>query len=297
MDQFTLGLAILATLVVILVGLIFLKSQGNATEDKKSSGRRRVAAIPNRDEDGQIIQAGPGPRGRRGGGPRMRRRVEEEPEPEPEIGPDRSDVSDEENSEQATKIPAKMGKKKMEKMQAKADRKIQLEAEMREREERKKRLEQEEEERKKQVEQEQELERQQEAEEQRLREEKEKREYEEYLKMKEAFSVEEEGFDENPEDDKENKLEVFIQYIKDTKVVVLEDLAAHFKMKTQDTIDRVTTLIEESKLTGVIDDRGKFIFISQEELEAVSKFITQRGRVSIAELAENSNRLITLQTS
>merc|ERR1712049_36963 len=122
-----------------------------------------------------------------------------------------------------------------EKMQAKADRKIQLEAEMREREERKKRLEQEEEERKKQVEQEQELERQQEAEEQRLREEKEKREYEEYLKMKEAFSVEEEGFDENPEDDKENKLEVFIQYIKDTKVVVLEDLAAHFKMKTQDT--------------------------------------------------------------
>jgi len=293
MDQLTLGLAILATLVVILVGLLFLKSQ-SPTEEKKS--KRRVAAIPNRDQDGQIIQAGPGPRGRRGGGPRMRRRVEEEPEPEPEIVPDHSDASDEETSEKS-KIPAKMGKKKMEKMQAKADRKVQLEAEMREREERKKRLEQEEEERKKQVEQEQELERQQEAEEQRLREEKEKREYEEYLKMKEAFSVEEEGFDENPEDNKENKLEVFIQYIKDTKVVVLEDLAAHFKMKTQDTIDRVTTLIEEGKLTGVIDDRGKFIFISQEELEAVSKFITQRGRVSIAELAENSNRLITLQTS
>ena len=79
-------------------------------------------------------------------------------------------------------------------------------------------------------------------------------------------------------------------------VVVLEDLAAHFKMKTQDTIDRVTTLIEEGKLTGVIDDRGKFIYISQDELEAVAKFITQRGRVSIAELAENSNRLVSLQT-
>jgi hypothetical protein len=46
----------------------------------------------------------------------------------------------------------------------------------------------------------------------------------------------------------------------------------------------------------VIDDRGKFIFISQEELEAVGKFITQRGRVSISELAENSNRLISLET-
>ena len=292
MDQFTLGLAILATLIVILIGLLFLKSK-SAPEEQKASRRR--AAIPNRDEDGQIIQ-GDGPRGRRGG-PRMRRRqVQEEPEPEPEVAaPDDSEASDEEG--QKAKLPAKMGKKKMEKMQAKADRKIQLEAEMREREERKKRLEQEEEERMKEKEQEEELERQREAEEQRLREEKEKREYEEYLKLKEAFSVEEEGFDENPEDDKENKLEVFIQYIKDTKVVVLEDLAAHFKMKTQDTIDRVTTLVEEGKLTGVIDDRGKFIFISQEELEAVSKFITQRGRVSIAELAENSNRLITLQTS
>ena len=51
-----------------------------------------------------------------------------------------------------------------------------------------------------------------------------------------------------------------------------------------------------SLFSGVIDDRGKFIFISQEELEAVGKFITQRGRVSISELAENSNRLISLET-
>ena len=165
-----------------------------------------------------------------------------------------------------------------------------------EREERKKRLEKEEEERKKQEEIEKEIERKQEEEEARIREEKERKEYEEYLKLKEAFSVEEEGFDEDPEADAENKLETFINYIKDTKVVVLEDLAAHFKMKTQDAIDRVTTLTEEGKLTGVIDDRGKFIYISQNELEAVAKFITQRGRVSITELAENSNRLVTLQT-
>ena len=47
-------------------------------------------------------------------------------------------------------------------------------------------------------------------------------------------------------------------------------------------------------LTGVIDDRGKFIYISQEELEAVAKFIRQQGRVSIADLALNSNKLISL---
>ena len=50
----------------------------------------------------------------------------------------------------------------------------------------------------------------------------------------------------------------------------------------------------EGQLTGVIDDRGKFIYISQEELDAVAKFVKQRGRVSISELVENSNRLINL---
>ena len=44
----------------------------------------------------------------------------------------------------------------------------------------------------------------------------------------------------------------------------------------------------------MVDDRGKFIYISNEELESVAKFIRQRGRVSIAELAESSNKLINL---
>ena len=47
-------------------------------------------------------------------------------------------------------------------------------------------------------------------------------------------------------------------------------------------------------MSGVVDDRGKFIYISREELEAVAKFIRQRGRVSIAELAESSNKLINI---
>lgn len=63
---------------------------------------------------------------------------------------------------------------------------------------------------------------------------------------------------------------------------------------TQEAIDRVTQLQEDGILTGVIDDRGKFIYISMEELEAVAKFIKQQGRVSITDLAMNSNKLINL---
>merc|ERR1712111_285593 len=144
------------------------------------------------------------------------------------------------------------------------------------------------------MEKEKEEERLQEEEERRIREEKERKEQEEYEKLKAAFSVEDEGCDAEEEGDEENKLLKFVNYIKETKVVLLEDLAAQFKLKTQEAIDRVTQLQEDGLLTGVIDDRGKFIYISQEELESVAKFIRQQGRVSIADLALNSNKLISL---
>ena len=114
------------------------------------------------------------------------------------------------------------------------------------------------------------------------------------MKMKAAFSVEEEGCDGDSEDSEENRLGKFISYIQETKVVLLEDLAAFFKMKTQEVIDRIAILQESGDLTGVVDDRGKFIFISPSELEDVAKFIRQQGRVSITDLAANSNKLITL---
>ena len=55
------------------------------------------------------------------------------------------------------------------------------------------------------------------------------------------------------------------------------------------------SLQEAGSITGVVDDRGKFIHISVEELSAVAKFIRQRGRVSITELVSSSNTLINLQ--
>merc|ERR1712025_1094369 len=223
-----------------------------------------------------------GPGGRRGGA-RMRRPVERE-DSEEEAGQEER----EELEEAGIKVPeGKIGKKKMEKLQAKADKKLQREAEQKEREEnRKKREKMDEEER---------LKREQEKEEERrIREEKERKEQEEYDMLKAAFSVEEEGCDAGEEGDEENKLLKFINYIKDTKVVLLEDLAAQFHLKTQEAIDRVVQLQADGLLTGVIDDRGKFIYVSQEELEAVAKFIRQQGRVSITDLAMSSNQLIEL---
>ena len=144
----------------------------------------------------------------------------------------------EELEEAGIKVPdGKIGKKKLEKLQAKADKKLQREAEQREREENRKRREKIEEEEKKKREQEKEEEMAQEEEEKRLREEKERKEQEEYEKLKAAFSVEGEGCDAEDDGDEENKLLRFVNYIKETKVVMLEDLAAQFHLKTQEAID------------------------------------------------------------
>ena len=67
--------------------------------------------------------------------------------------------------------------------------------------------------------------------------------------------MEGEGCDAEDEGDEENRLLKFVNYIKETKVVLLEDLAAQFHLKTQEAIDRVTLLQEDGLLTGVIDDR------------------------------------------
>lgn len=206
------------------------------------------------------------------------------------------DNEDLQNVAEDIELPdGKIGAKKRAKLEAKAERKAQREAEEKTREEKKKHQEQAEEERLKAAAREKEEEQQRLEEEKKIREEKERQEHEEYLKMKEAFSVEEEGYDENGGDgDENNLLQEFISYIKNMKVVILEDLGAHFKLKTQNVINRIQDLQSDGMLTGVVDDRGKFIYISQEELEAVAKFVKQRGRVSITELAESSNQLINM---
>jgi len=52
---------------------------------------------------------------------------------------------------------------------------------------------------------------------------------------------------------------------------------------------------KEGKMSGVLDDRGKYIFISQEEMMKVADFIKRKGRVSIEDIAREANKLINLK--
>lgn len=53
----------------------------------------------------------------------------------------------------------------------------------------------------------------------------------------------------------------------------MDELASKFSMKTQEAIDRIRRLMSEGILTGVIDDRGKFIYVTMDELNAGNHFL------------------------
>ena len=48
---------------------------------------------------------------------------------------------------------------------------------------------------------------------------------------------------------------------------MLDDLCAEFRLTTKDVIDRIQRLLDSKKLSGIIDDRGKFIYITDEEFK------------------------------
>ncbi|XP_024027444.1 DDRGK domain-containing protein 1 [Morus notabilis] len=118
----------------------------------------------------------------------------------------------------------------------------------------------------------------------------------EFEKWKGEFSVDVEGTTENEvQEGSQDKLSNFVEYIKKHKCVPLEDLAAEFKLRTQECINRITSLESMGRLSGVMDDRGKYIYISQEEMQAVADYIKRQGRVSISHLASKSNQFIDLE--
>lgn len=119
----------------------------------------------------------------------------------------------------------------------------------------------------------------------------------EFEKWKGEFSIDAEGTTENEvQDGDRDLLADFVEYIKKHKCIPLEDLAAEFKLRTQECINRITSLESMGRLSGVMDDRGKYIYISQEEMKAVADYIKRQGRVSISHLASKSNQFIDLES-
>lgn len=48
----------------------------------------------------------------------------------------------------------------------------------------------------------------------------------------------------------------------------MDDLAAKFNMSIEDVVSRINQFMDDKLLNGVFDDRGKFICITPDELQA-----------------------------
>ena len=51
--------------------------------------------------------------------------------------------------------------------------------------------------------------------------------------------------------------------------MVLEEIAGVFKLSTNQVIDRIKSLEELKILNGVIDERGKYIYVTEKEMEVI----------------------------
>ncbi|XP_077266440.1 DDRGK domain containing 1 isoform X2 [Temnothorax americanus] len=236
MDVYLLTFIAAAIVVLIVICTAFLQAMRKVRADRRA-----------RDDGEGVAQAG---RLRRVGAVRnVRRRMRananyrpEEDRPDRRVDRPEDNDEDGERDDEVESPDRKVGAKKRAKLAAKAEKRVQREAAEREREERKKWEQRLREERDKQAEKEQAEQLRTEEAERKAREEKEKREHEEYLKTKEAFSVEEEGYRRENGDYEENLLQEFLKYIKLNKVLVLEDLAAHFGLKTASVVERIQQL-------------------------------------------------------
>eukprot|EP01067_Filipodium_phascolosomae_P009419 Filipodium_phascolosomae@DN8415_c0_g1_i1.p1 len=136
-----------------------------------------------------------------------------------------------------------------------------------------------------------------EAEEERLLVEKRKVEREAYEGWRKDMLVAGSGQDAD-EVDETSQLENFILHIQRHKVVQIENLASEFRLKSQDVVQRLNELVETGRLTGIMDERGKFICLSLEELKTVSKLILEKGKISKSEdLVNICNDVVRLKPS
>jgi DDRGK domain-containing protein 1 len=221
--------------------------------------------------------------------PGMRERRDSDPEDMPDFNLTEKEFKD----LQALKNKPKKRKKFLAKLEKK-HKKAMTRAEVQEQNEQEPKLSKYEERQQKKEKEREEKEQKRLEEAKKAKDEAEKKATEEFDDWKNMFETTEEGTDKLSSEEAGNLLGKFVEYIKRKKVVLLEDLAIDFGITCTEAVDRVVALEASGAITGVIDDRGKFIYVSTDEMTRVADFVRKRGRVTISELVRESNSIIDL---
>jgi hypothetical protein len=128
-----------------------------------------------------------------------------------------------------------------------------------------------------------------------LREEAKLKKDAEYKQWVGEIAVEEAGEIGSAEDQISNMMKELTTIVQRDKVVVLAELSKQLGIAVDRIVAGIEHQIEQGTLSGVFDDRGKFVYITPKEYDDVARFIRQRGRVSMPELVRECNRLILVE--
>uniref|UniRef100_A0A6G3MM16 DDRGK domain-containing protein 1 n=1 Tax=Henneguya salminicola TaxID=69463 RepID=A0A6G3MM16_HENSL len=101
---------------------------------------------------------------------------------------------------------------------------------------------------------------------------------------------------------KQQSLTEFINFIKvvylihhqEQRVVECEALASRFEISSDQVVKRIQTLLDEKEIQGFMDDRGKFVFITDEDLRNISQHIVNKGRCSLNDLSKNFGAILKM---
>lgn len=78
------------------------------------------------------------------------------------------------------------------------------------------------------------------------------------------------------------------------KLSLLEDASHKFSLTTKDLVEKIKKLESEQKVSGVFDERGKFLYIEQREWDAVRNYINAKGRLKKSDMMTECAKIIKI---
>lgn len=124
-------------------------------------------------------------------------------------------------------------------------------------------------------------------------EKKEEEENQTYQEWKSSIQLEKSG---SLEDEKEKmalKSKEVIEFLKKNKISTVEEIMGEFQMKDEKmTVKLILNLVKEEKLFGFLDENGKFICISDEEIESIKEAINKSGRMTMEKVTHLCNQVV-----
>lgn len=94
-------------------------------------------------------------------------------------------------------------------------------------------------------------------------------------------------------DGKSVSVQQFLSTLKTEKVLLIDEYADKVHVRSQHVIDRIRALQSSNRVTGVFDGRGRFIYITAHEMDAVASLIRDRGRATLKELATAAGEVVS----